>query len=81
MTSQHGQHGKPAAPMLHCPSAFCEFQLVMDFGCLGERWGKGGGGIVRYYKSNMTSLCGGYYHVTHPTGMSYLYYIYIYIYI
>ena len=35
--SQHGQHGKPAAPKLHCPSEFCKFQLVMDFGCPGVR--------------------------------------------
>ena len=46
MTSQHGQHGKPAAPVLHCPSDYCKFQLVMDFGCLGG--GEGGGGVVQY---------------------------------
>ena len=31
MTSQHGQHGKPAAQVLHCPNEFGKFQLVMDF--------------------------------------------------
>ena len=35
--SQHGQHGKPAAPKLHCPSEFCKFLLVMDFGYPGVR--------------------------------------------
>ena len=39
--SQHGQHGKPAAPKLHCPSEFCKFHLGMDFGCRGVR-GRGG---------------------------------------
>ena len=35
--NMHGQHGKPAAPKLHCQSEFCKFQLVMDFGCPGVR--------------------------------------------
>ena len=40
MTSPHGQHGKPAAQIVHCPSDYCKFQLVMDFGCPGEgEWG------------------------------------------
>ena len=40
MTFQHGQHSKPAAQILHRPSEFCKFQLVMDFGFLGMRgWG------------------------------------------
>ena len=33
MTSQHGQHGKPAALKLYCLSGFCKILLVMDFGC------------------------------------------------
>ena len=41
MTSQNGQHGKPAAQILHCPSEFCKFQLFMSMGC---PWGGGGGG-------------------------------------
>ena len=46
MTSQHGQHSKPAAPILHCPSVFYRFLLVMDFACPG---------VVQYDKTNMTS--------------------------
>ena len=53
-TSKHGQHGKPAAPKLHCPSEYYRFQLVMDFGCPGV----GGGEVVWYNKTNMTSLWG-----------------------
>ena len=45
MTSQHGQHGKPAAPKLNCPSGFCKFQLVMDFELPG-----GGGGVFGIIK-------------------------------
>ena len=30
--SQHVQHGKPAAQILHCPSEFCKFHLFMDLG-------------------------------------------------
>ena len=50
MTSQHGQHGKPAIPILHWPSEFCRFHLVMNFagqrvsGREGRSGGGGGGG-------------------------------------
>ena len=48
---QHGRHGKPAAQILHCPSNYCRFQLVMDFGCPGVSSGGGGGrglfGIIK----------------------------------
>ena len=46
MTSQHGQHGKPAAPILHWPRELCWFQLVKDVGCLGLR-GRGLFGIIK----------------------------------
>ena len=35
IASQPGQPGKPAAPILHCPSEFCWFKLLMDFACTG----------------------------------------------
>ena len=35
MTFQHGQHSKPTAKILHCPSEFLKFQLVMTFGYPG----------------------------------------------
>ena len=46
MTSQHGQHGKPAALKFHCLSGFVSFNLTWILGAEGE-----GGGDVRYNKT------------------------------
>ena len=52
MTSKHGQHSKPAAQMLHCPSKF------MDFACpRGMSWGGGGGYcLVKEKKYDLVSF-------------------------
>ena len=60
MTSQHGQHGKPAAPKFHCLSGFCKFQLDMDFGCRG--WG-GVFGIIK----QIWHLCGVANMIVYPS--------------
>ena len=59
--SQHGQHGKPAAPKLHCPSEFCKFQLVMDFGCPGGR------GVLFGIIKQMWHPCGVANMVVYPS--------------
>ena len=59
--SQHGQHGKPAAPKLHCPSEFCKFQLVMDFGCPGVR------GVLFGIIKQMWHPCGVANMVVYPS--------------
>ena len=60
MTSHNGQHSKPAAQILPCPSEYCKFQLVTIFWCPGvSGWiGVGRGDVVWYNKTKMTSQHG-----------------------
>ena len=60
MTSQHGQHGKPAAQILPCPSD-CMLYISTCHRFLdapGEVSGMVGGGCSVYNKANMTSQHG-----------------------